>query len=181
MGGSFKIGRFSGIDVKVHWTFFLLLAFFAFIGCQASGSLVRALTATVIIVSVDLLCVVARVWTLPRSSAPGHRDSQEAPLATPSTSTVRSTAVSGRGPHLERDMRLYPEASCPTVHGRSAKQQWPWRLWSTENTSEHASCCVGEARQPRLASAETRRLTGKMTTGGVSTRSLASCARRYRL
>ncbi len=46
MGGAFKIGRFSGIDVKVHWTFFLLLAFFAFIGYQASGSLAGALTAT---------------------------------------------------------------------------------------------------------------------------------------
>ena len=31
MGGAFKIGRLSGIDVRVHWTFFPLLAFFAFI------------------------------------------------------------------------------------------------------------------------------------------------------
>ena len=49
MGGTFKIGRFSGIDVKVHWTFFLLLAFFAFIGYQASGSPLGALTAVVMI------------------------------------------------------------------------------------------------------------------------------------
>jgi hypothetical protein len=32
MGNSFKIGRLFGIDVKVRWTFFLLLAFFAFLG-----------------------------------------------------------------------------------------------------------------------------------------------------
>ena len=31
MGGSFKIGRLFGIDVKVHWTYFLLVAFFAFL------------------------------------------------------------------------------------------------------------------------------------------------------
>src|ERR671915_1675582 len=57
MGGSFKIGRFSGIDVKVHWTFFLLLAFFAFLGYQASGSAVGALTSTVTIVAL-FFCVL---------------------------------------------------------------------------------------------------------------------------
>jgi Zn-dependent protease len=57
MGGAFKIGRLSGIDVRVHWTFFLLLAFFAFIGYQASGSLVGALTAAVTIVAL-FLCVL---------------------------------------------------------------------------------------------------------------------------
>ena len=57
MGGSFKIGRFSGIDVRVHWTFFLLLAFFAFIGYQASGSPLGALTAVIIIVAL-FLCVL---------------------------------------------------------------------------------------------------------------------------
>jgi hypothetical protein len=38
MGGSFKVGRFSGIDVRVHWSFLLLLAFFAFVGYGASSS-----------------------------------------------------------------------------------------------------------------------------------------------
>jgi Zn-dependent protease/CBS domain-containing protein len=57
MGGSFKIGRISGIDVKVHWTFLLLLAFFAFIGYQASGSPLGALTATVMIVAL-FFCVL---------------------------------------------------------------------------------------------------------------------------
>src|ERR671920_825251 len=57
MGGSFKIGRFSGIDVKVHWTFLLLLAYFAFIGYRASGSLLGALTDTVTIVAL-FICVL---------------------------------------------------------------------------------------------------------------------------
>jgi Zn-dependent protease/CBS domain-containing protein len=57
MGGSFKIGRFSGIDVKVHWTFFLLLAYFAFIGYRASGSLAGALTPTLVIVAL-FICVL---------------------------------------------------------------------------------------------------------------------------
>ena len=57
MGGSFKIGRFSGIDVKVHWTFLLLLAFFAFIGYQTSGSLAGALTPIAVIVAL-FICVL---------------------------------------------------------------------------------------------------------------------------
>ena len=57
MGGAFKIGRFSAIDVRVHWTFFLLLAFFAFLGYQASGSAVGALTSTVTIVAL-FFCVL---------------------------------------------------------------------------------------------------------------------------
>jgi Zn-dependent protease/CBS domain-containing protein len=43
--------------VKVHWTFFLLLAFFAFIGYQTSGSLLGALTPTAVIVAL-FLCVL---------------------------------------------------------------------------------------------------------------------------
>ena len=57
MGGSFRIGRFSGIDVRVHWTFLLLLAFFAFLGYRASGSLLGALTDTVTIVAL-FICVL---------------------------------------------------------------------------------------------------------------------------
>jgi Zn-dependent protease/CBS domain-containing protein len=57
MGGSFKIGRFSSIDVRVHWTFLLLLAFFAFVGYQSSGSLTGALTPIAVIVAL-FICVV---------------------------------------------------------------------------------------------------------------------------
>jgi Zn-dependent protease/CBS domain-containing protein len=57
MGGSFKIGRAFGIDVKVHWTFFLLLAFFAFAGYQGSGSALDALVTALVIVAL-FICVV---------------------------------------------------------------------------------------------------------------------------
>ncbi len=57
MGGSFKIGRAFGIDVKVHWTFFLLLAFFAFAGYQRTGSLTNALVTAAVIIAL-FLCVV---------------------------------------------------------------------------------------------------------------------------
>jgi Zn-dependent protease/CBS domain-containing protein len=57
MGGSFKIGRAFGIDVQVHWTFFLLLGFFAFAGYQRTGSLTNALVTTLVIVAL-FICVV---------------------------------------------------------------------------------------------------------------------------
>jgi stage IV sporulation protein FB len=44
MGGSFKVGRAFGIDVKVHWTFFLLLLVFGYFAYRSSGSM----TATIV-------------------------------------------------------------------------------------------------------------------------------------
>ena len=38
MGSAFKV---AGIDVKVPWTFFLLVTFFAISGCEVTGSLAR--------------------------------------------------------------------------------------------------------------------------------------------
>jgi Zn-dependent protease len=49
MGGSFKIIRLFGIDVKVHWSFFLLLAFFAFLGYQGAGNVIGAVVTTALI------------------------------------------------------------------------------------------------------------------------------------
>src|SRR4028118_486590 len=57
MGGSFSIGRAFGIDIKVHWTFFLLLAFFAFLGYRDSGEPLTALVTAAIIVAL-FFCVL---------------------------------------------------------------------------------------------------------------------------
>src|SRR5215208_1032789 len=57
MGGSFRIGRAFGIDVKVHWTFFLLLIFFAFLGFQDTESPLGALDSIVVIVAL-FFCVL---------------------------------------------------------------------------------------------------------------------------
>ena len=57
MGGSFKIGRAFGIDVKVHWTFFLLLIFFGFAALQRSGSLLSALVTIGIVIAL-FFCVL---------------------------------------------------------------------------------------------------------------------------
>ncbi len=39
MGRSFALGRYLGIELKVHWTFLLLLAFFGALGLARTGSL----------------------------------------------------------------------------------------------------------------------------------------------
>ena len=57
MGGSFKIGRVFGIDVKIHWTFFLLLAFFSYLGLNNGGSVGAALVAAAVIVAL-FFCVL---------------------------------------------------------------------------------------------------------------------------
>ena len=57
MGGSFKIGRAFGIDVKVHWSFFLLLAFFGYVGFRDSGSAVSALVTIGIVIAL-FFCVL---------------------------------------------------------------------------------------------------------------------------
>jgi Zn-dependent protease/CBS domain-containing protein len=57
MGGSFTVGRAFGVDVKVHWTFLLLLAFFGFTAYQRSGSLSSALVTVGIIVAL-FICVL---------------------------------------------------------------------------------------------------------------------------
>jgi Zn-dependent protease/CBS domain-containing protein len=57
MGGSFKIGRAFGIDVKVHWSFFLLLAFFGYLAFRDSGSLISALVTIGIVVAL-FFCVL---------------------------------------------------------------------------------------------------------------------------
>jgi Zn-dependent protease len=55
--GSFKIGRAFGIDVRVHWTFFLLLFYFAFVGYRGAGNLVGALATVAVIVAL-FACVL---------------------------------------------------------------------------------------------------------------------------
>jgi Zn-dependent protease len=57
MGGSFKIGRAFGIDVKVHWTFFLLLFFFGFAAFQGSGSVLSALVTVGMVIAL-FVCVL---------------------------------------------------------------------------------------------------------------------------
>ena len=51
MSGALKIGRISRIEVRVHWSFLLLLIFVAFIGYRTSDTAVGALTAVITVVA----------------------------------------------------------------------------------------------------------------------------------
>jgi len=57
MGSAFKIGRIFGIDVKVHWTFFLLLLFFGYLGFQDSQSIAGTFV-TILLVLALFVCVL---------------------------------------------------------------------------------------------------------------------------
>lgn len=50
-GGSFKLGRAFGIDAKVHWTFLLVLVFFAGYGHVQGGDLTGAVVMTGLILA----------------------------------------------------------------------------------------------------------------------------------
>jgi hypothetical protein len=56
MSSAFRIGPILGIDVKVHWTFLLLLIFFAFLGYRFAQSLTRALISVAVILA-PFVCV----------------------------------------------------------------------------------------------------------------------------
>src|SRR5919202_6067509 len=58
MGNAIKIGRIAGIDVKVHWTFLLLLLFFGYVGYQTGGDSIVGALVTVAIILALFVCVV---------------------------------------------------------------------------------------------------------------------------
>ncbi|WP_119066029.1 site-2 protease family protein [Rubrobacter indicoceani] len=57
MGSAFKVGRAFGIDVKVHWTFFLLVLFFGFFSYTQSQSITAALITGLLILAL-FFCVL---------------------------------------------------------------------------------------------------------------------------
>jgi Zn-dependent protease len=61
MGGSFKLGRLAGIDLKIHWTFFLLLAWVGISPLLAGGTLAAAAMNLLLVVAV-FACVVAHEY-----------------------------------------------------------------------------------------------------------------------
>ena len=61
MGGSFKLGRIAGIDLRIHWTFFLLLAWVGLRPLMADGTAAAAAANLVLILAV-FACVVAHEY-----------------------------------------------------------------------------------------------------------------------
>jgi uncharacterized membrane protein YfcA len=63
MSSSFRIGRILGIDVKVHWTFLLLLICFAFLGYRFAQSLTGALISVAVILALFVCVSFSEVQT----------------------------------------------------------------------------------------------------------------------
>lgn len=61
MGGSLKLGRIAGIDLKLHWTFFLLLIWVG-ISPLLSGASLPAAALNVLLVIAVFACVVAHEY-----------------------------------------------------------------------------------------------------------------------
>ena len=57
MANSFELGKFAGIDVKIHWSFFLLPAWILFSTLLSGGSVTTASTSVLLILAV-FACVV---------------------------------------------------------------------------------------------------------------------------
>lgn len=57
MTGSWKIGRFAGIDVFIHWTFLLLIGFI-FVSSLADGQSTASALGSVLFIGALFLCVV---------------------------------------------------------------------------------------------------------------------------
>jgi Zn-dependent protease/CBS domain-containing protein len=58
MGRSFTLGRYLGIEVKVHWSFLLLLVFFGVLGFARTGSLLGAILIASLIVLLFVFVVL---------------------------------------------------------------------------------------------------------------------------
>ena len=63
MSSSFRVGRILGIDVKVHWTFLLLLILFAFLGYRFAQSLTGALISVAVILALFVCVSFSEVQT----------------------------------------------------------------------------------------------------------------------
>ncbi|MDF1844693.1 MAG: peptidase M50, partial [Rubripirellula sp.] len=61
MGGAYHIGRIAGIDLKIHWTFLLLVAW---VGVQPllAGSDLLAAAVNVLLILAVFACVVAHEY-----------------------------------------------------------------------------------------------------------------------
>ena len=56
MGGAYKLGRIAGIDLKIHWTFFLLLAWVGISPLMAGSNVTAAAMNLLLIVAVFESC-----------------------------------------------------------------------------------------------------------------------------